>query len=439
MFNKVFSYIQDKNQYLYENSLFMKHIDTIILFFILATFISSLFLSTDSIGFLALVVMFLTFINLLVKKGTKLECKGFEIFLIGYFMLVIVSLLGSTLFYLSFKGFLKTLTYMGFYLSLVQFLKDNPSKLKYILYTIVAGLGIESFIAILQNSSIVDVNNTWQDTSYLMPEEVMTRVYGTLQPLNPNLFAGYLIVGVSAIYGLCANFFYKKKNILGFITLALSLLATWATVCTGCRGAYLALFAIFATICAISLKFFWQNYKKWYISIVGGFCVFATTVILAIQSLRMRFLSIFIMREDSSNSFRFNVYQSSLKMFLDNWLLGIGVGNQNFREIYGLYMKTGFDALSTYNIYLEVGVESGLFALICFVGFLAYLIYSSVKYIKQNNSVSDVIFVSLALASIIGVMVHGLVDTVFFRPQIQIVFWLMVAILRVKLYENQNA
>ena len=60
-------------------------------------------------------------------------------------------------------------------------------------------------------------------------------------------------------------------------------------------------------------------------------------------------------------------------MFKDNWLLGIGVGNKNFREIYGLYMKTGFDALSAYNIYLETAVESGIFALIAFLGF--YLLF----------------------------------------------------------------
>ena len=29
-------------------------------------------------------------------------------------------------------------------------------------------------------------------------------------------------------------------------------------------------------------------------------------------------------------------------------------------------MKTGFDALSAYNIYLEIAVESGIFALIAF-------------------------------------------------------------------------
>ena len=34
------------------------------------------------------------------------------------------------------------------------------------------------------------------------------------------------------------------------------------------------------------------------------------------------------------------MYNSCVNMFKDNWLLGIGVGNKNFREIYGLYMKT---------------------------------------------------------------------------------------------------
>ena len=46
---------------------------------------------------------------------------------------------------------------------------------------------------------------------------------------------------------------------------------------------------------------------------------------LSKASLRARILSIFAMRSDSSNSFRFNVYNSCIEMFKDNWLLGIGV------------------------------------------------------------------------------------------------------------------
>ena len=115
-------------------------------------------------------------------------------------------------------------------------------------------------------------------------------------------------------------------------------------------------------------------------------------------------------------------------MAKDNWLLGIGVGNKNFREIYGLYMKTGFDALSAYNIFLETAVESGIFALIAFLGFLVVMIKDAVKFILTCENVQNVIFISAAIISIIAVMIHGLVDTVFFRPQIQFVFWTMVAV-----------
>lgn len=123
-------------------------------------------------------------------------------------------------------------------------------------------------------------------------------------------------------------------------------------------------------------------------------------------------------------------------MFKDNWLLGIGLGNQNFREIYGLYMRTGFDALSAYNIFLETAVESGVFALIAFLGFFVSVIRDSLKFIFNSNNTRNIIFVSAALISVVSVMVHGLVDTVFFRPQLQFIFWFMVSILSVFLNEK---
>lgn len=153
-------------------------------------------------------------------------------------------------------------------------------------------------------------------------------------------------------------------------------------------------------------------------------------IIVSLPALRARIFSIFAMRSDSSNSFRFNVYNSCIEMFKDNWLLGIGVGNQNFREIYGLYMRTGFDALSAYNIYLETAVESGVFALISFILFLFSNIYNAVKYLL-NYKKQECIYVIIALVSLTGILIHGFVDTVFFRPQIQIIFWTMIAIIRV--------
>ena len=343
-------------------------------------------------------------------------------------MIVIISLAGSTLFHLSLKGFLKTFTYLGFYFSLVQYLKNNKSKIPLILASIGVCISFEAIAGFLQNFAHVEEISTWQDVSSLNPEEVMTRVYGTLKPYNPNLLGGYFVAGIPAVYGLAAYFLTDKKYKFASVSLALALLATITLFLTGCRGSYIGMMVIITGMFAVSAKYLWQNYKKIYLSVVGGVVAFATAALLLVSSLRARVLSIFAMRQDSSNSFRFNVYHSSVEMFKDNWLLGIGVGNQNFREIYGLYMKTGFDALSAYNIFLEIGVESGVFALIAFVGFLITLIKNSVNFILKSAETKDVIIVSAALISICAVSIHGLVDTVFFRPQIQFIFWTMAAI-----------
>jgi len=48
-----------------------------------------------------------------------------------------------------------------------------------------------------------------------------------------------------------------------------------------------------------------------------------------------------------------------------------------------------------------------------------------------SNDSKDKIFVLCALVSVVGMLMHGFVDTVFFRPQIQFNFWIMMGIIRV--------
>lgn len=428
MFNKILKFSQQKTEYLYKNSLFLQHIDKLIFASIILVFLASTVMSSDVIGFIALITVFLTVVKILTKPDETLSCRGYELWLLAYFMIVIISLAGSTLFHLSLKGFFKTFTYMAFYFSLMQYLKNNKSKIPYLLGAIGLCVSFEAVVGFLQNFSHVEEISGWQDVSGLNPEEVMTRVYGTLKPFNPNLLGGYFVAGIPALYGLSAYFLADRKYKLSIVGVVLALLSTLTLFLTGCRGSYIGMMVIFCSMFAVSAKYLWKNYKTIYLSVVGGVVAFATSAILLVSSLRARVLSIFAMRQDSSNSFRFNVYHSSVEMFKDNWLLGIGVGNQNFREIYGLYMKTGFDALSAYNIFLEIAVESGIFALIAFVGFLINLVKNSVQFILKSENTKSVILVATAGISICAVCIHGFVDTVFFRPQIQFVFWTMVAI-----------
>ena len=71
-------------------------------------------------------------------------------------------------------------------------------------------------------------------------------------------------------------------------------------------------------------------------------------------------------------------------MLCDNCILGIRAGNKTFREKYGLYMLTGYDALSTYSVPLEIAVESGIFGLIAFVAFIGLFLFDAYKCITTK-------------------------------------------------------
>ena len=71
MFNKLFKFTQTKLKFLYENSLLLKNLDKLIFLSILVVFLASTCLSSDVIGFVALVTTFLTLVQLFTKFNKK--------------------------------------------------------------------------------------------------------------------------------------------------------------------------------------------------------------------------------------------------------------------------------------------------------------------------------------------------------------------------------
>ena len=424
-FNLILCCLQNLFGAVFEKSFFLGKLDWFIGLCIFAVIISSTFASSDVIGYFALFAIILTFIKLVTKRGEQFEMSLADKFLLVYFLLVVISVAGSSLLSLSLKGAFKTFTYLGFYISLIHYLKDNKHMIKYIFVAYIVCLTAETIAAFIQNFISVGEISGWQDTSRLNPEEVMTRVYGTLKPYNPNLFGGYMLSCIPSVFIL--PFINKKFSAAAVIFF---FAASAALIFTGCRGAYVGYFMQLVILMTVVYCLAKPELKKLVSIFAATVFVIITTALMSLSALRARVFSIFAMRSDSSNSFRFNVYNSCVHMLKDNWLLGIGVGNANFREVYGLYMKTGFDALSAYNIYLEIAVESGIFALISFAAFLGINIYKAFRFIVSEKNINS-IYVTAALISVSGMLVHGVVDTVFFRPQIQFVFWTMIAIIRV--------
>lgn len=432
--NFLLSLIQNKLDNLRQNSILLSNIDYFILFFIILTFITSLFCETGMIGMVSAVVPFLVVIKVLMNKNEKIELELPNFFLLIYFIICFITNFSSSMPMQSLYGFMKTLIYFAFYFALCQFLKSNKNFIYILLFVIAMIMSAESIYALAQNTFGLENNATWQDLSYVNPENVLTRVYGTLKPFNPNLFAGFLVAGISSILGVGLVLTKTKNYKLGLPFIFLFLISLLAVFLTGCRGAYISLFIMFLGILFASYQVVFNDFnsekiKKIWQWLVASCSAFFVMFLAFNHSILQRLLSIFILRADSSTSFRMNVYNSSIQMFQDNWLFGIGVGNKVFREIYGLYMLSGFDALSTYCVFLEMAVESGIFALLAYLLFIGSLLFIAIKSFINSNDFNYKVVIFVCAISIIAVMFHGLFDTVYFRPQIQYIFWTMCAIL----------
>lgn len=428
--NFCLSAIHSKTDKIRQNSFLLSSIDYLILFVILLTYIISTVANTETLGIIAILPPLLVFFKVLITQGEKIELEKCNFFLLIYLLICLISNFTSSMLPQSLYGFMKTVIYISFYFALCQFLKQGKKFIPIILLTIAIITGIESVIGLVQNYIGVENISTWQDISYVNPEDVLSRVYGTLKPYNPNLFGGFLIASFPAIIAMLGISVKNKKTVNTIIWSICSLLTAYVIFLTGCRGAYLALFTMILGIGIITFG----KIKKYTPLLITA----AAAFILLNHGILKRLLSIFIMRGDTSTSFRLNVYHSSWQMFLDNPICGIGVGNKVFREIYGLYMLSGFDALSCYCVFLELAVESGIFALIAYIAFIGSLIYDGIKKLYSGIHGNEKIIIFSALIGIIAIMVHGLFDTVYFRPQIQFIFWSLCAILMVYLREEKT-
>ena len=438
--NNFFNVVQNKFEKLTEKSVILKklaeRIDDIILLFMSITLFVSTFMQSEQIGLFAILMVLLTVLKLFIKKGSKINWKSWDAAIFVYFVICFISTINSTLLPQSIHGFLKTVIYILYYYSAANYFQTNQSKIKYVIYLVSILCGIEAIIAIYQNFAGVEQISTWQDSNYINPEDAIARAYGTLKPYNPNLLGGYLLAGIPFVTA-CASICLIKKQLKSFwLSITIFALCSFAVFLTGSRGAYLGLGAIVGVgvlLIGLILRADFKQaekikslYKKSVMAILGLFAL----VLIAIPKITKRLLSIFILRGDSSTSFRMNVYHSSWQMFCDNFILGIGAGNQTFREIYGLYMITGFDALSTYSVPLEIAVESGIFGLISFLTFIILLFISAFKFIIKSspNDLGNKLIVASMILTITGVMMHGMFDTIYFRPQVQFLFWTMIAI-----------
>jgi putative inorganic carbon (hco3(-)) transporter len=271
---------------------------------------------------------------------------------------------------------------------------------------------------------------TWVDRD--SPLAKTTRAYSYLN--NPNLLAGYLLPAIA--FSVAAFFIWRgwaRKS----LALVMVIVNSYCLLVTYCRGAWIA-WVVMVFVTAI-LMYYWVHpylpkfWRSWALPIgLGGILAIMGLGILLIPSLRDRVSSIFVARGDSSNNFRIEVWAAVQKMIQNRPILGYGPGDRVFKKIYPIYqVSPKFSALSAYSVFMETIVEVGFIGFTCFLWSMTVTFNCGIRSLarlRQNRDI-QVVWLMAAIVSMVGLICQGFSDTVWYRPEIQTLWWLVVGII----------
>ncbi len=132
----------------------------------------------------------------------------------------------------------------------------------------------------------------------------------------------------------------------------------------------------------------------------------------------------------SSLHSRLMIWNASMEIIKDNPIFGIGPGT--FQEVYLSYSEK-FDepylewaVAQPHNTFLAFYLQTGLIGLIGFVLILFWFFRLGLK--RKNNNIQYSIF-NILISLMIYILVHGLVDTIYWKNDLSLMFWLVVGLL----------
>lgn len=311
------------------------------------------------------------------------------------------------------KGLAKMAVFvLGFYVFVTQV--RGAGRIRLVMWALALAAAVVAGYGIYQWFIKVPPLALWDDSQSV---NVLTRVYSTLR--NPNLLAGYLLAPLALSTALAIG----ERGLLRLLAASISAMQVVCIYWTYSRGGWLAM----AVMGAVGFGWFvWHRgarVPKWvWVALLA--LVLAGGAVVAVRSpaLVERVRTMFTVRGHSSNSFRANVWSACLRMVKNSPVVGIGPGNDVFKKVYPLYMVSGFEALGAYNVFLEILVEAGLIGIAAFVALLV-----AIGKLAWRKGRAGSVVAMACMAALCGTLVHGLVDTVWYRPPVQLLFWLVLA------------
>ena len=203
-----------------------------------------------------------------------------------------------------------------------------------------------------------------------------------------------------------------SKNILIFV----NILGIILLVLTFSRGAWLGYIASI-----VMLLFFSQFRRFVFISLILGLAV-----IFLIPATRNRISPIFTGKDPASFE-RVKLYKASFQIIKESPILGAGL--YGFRSAYLEIRESENDEILNYphNFFLNFWIETGLLGLLSILAILIWAFQFGKKIYTEKKDIQPLILA--VFAGFVVILVHGQVDAPFFKNDLAILFWFLLALL----------
>ena len=431
----------------------------IILIFFVTFGVNGRIFSENSTFFMAYIVLIPVLLGLWSRIALRLDRFEFKnkplfwsmciaVFLFVFF-LIIVKLMAAPAFSLqALRAFRHFVHPIALSLLMVSLLFTGVLNWKKVLTWTIIFAVIASVIGLYQHFSGIGLYSNAGHLDYAINEHYL-RAYGTLG--QPNAFAGFLVLIVPLILVLFINQ-HRMKN---FILLALALLLTSAALFATISRTPIMAFAAISALCTIYYLIKGSGLQK--IALVAALLIFA----LAASPFVIN--GTFVDRFVNGASSPYNVYDEAAsseisvtgsydssdnemeasdpnmgermvnyeKVFAivrDNFWFGISPKTYaEVAEEYGL--TPNFARHHVHNLYLQIWIESGIFALVLFLSMMAVFFICCMKMKKEP----------LVLASFGGVLaflMHNMFDYIFIHG-VQFLFGILMAIPFILYYQQE--
>lgn len=371
------------------------------------------FISHANLLFLGSFIVIAYIFKTIKEKNFKFKNSPINIFILLFTFIISVNTITSIDPIGSLRDFSIHIVSISLIFTLIHS-KKTKKDIYLLSFVFVIAATLVSFYGIYQFLTGVAMESGWVDMS--QNSQINIRVFSTFE--NPNLLAEYLLVTIPisiAFIFYCKNIWKKLFFIASTGIMLLTIGLTYS------RGGWLGL-AI-----AITTFFLLISIKTLLLLIPFGMIG-----ILYLPGSILQRLSTIGTLQDSSNLYRFNLWNTSVNILKDFWISGIGTGYLPFMKIFPLYMSS-MAPYHTHNTFLQIAIETGLIGLIVFIGLILALIKTSITIVLQSKSKFIKIFSAAYVSALLGLSMHGLVEHILYNPKIIMTFWFIIGMI-VSLY-----